>query len=107
MTTDAAVGRWVRRDDGGPKGLGKARYKGDLRVSDMLHARLVLSPYPHAGVYQIDLEDARKVPGVVDVNRAEDLPLLVPDDLARTRDPLARGRVFFEGQPIVAVVAES
>lgn len=107
MATETAIGRWIRREDGGPKVQGRARYTGDVRLPGMLHARLLLSPYPHARIERIDLEEARAVPGVVGVFAADDLPLTVPDDLTRTRDPLARGRVFFEGQPIAAAVAET
>ncbi|HZU13997.1 MAG TPA: xanthine dehydrogenase family protein molybdopterin-binding subunit [Chloroflexota bacterium] len=107
MATESVIGQWVRREDGERKVLGRAVYAGDLRVPNLLHARLVLSPYPHATITRVDTEAAKAVPGVVGVYTAEDLPLVPPDGLTRSRDPLARDRVFFEGQPVVAVVAES
>ncbi len=107
MATETPIGRWVRREDGEPKVTGHATYTGDLRLPGLLHTRLVLSPYAHARIERIDTEEARKLPGVVGVFTAGDLPLVVPKDLTRSRDPLARDRVFFEGQPVVAVVAES
>ncbi len=104
---ETAIGRWVRREDGEPKVTGGATYAGDLQFAGLVHTRLVLSRYPHARITRIDLEEARALPGVLGVFTAEDLPIVIPEDLTRSRDPLARDRVFFEGQPIVAVVAEN
>src|SRR5579884_2902669 len=107
MESQTAIGSWVRRDDGGVKVRGRARYTGDIAIPDLLHVRLVLSPYAHAKITRIDTSAARAMPGVVAVLTAGDLPLVEPEGLTRSRDPLARDRVFFEGQPVVAVVAES
>src|SRR5579864_1122580 len=107
MATDTVIGRWVRREDGERKITGRAIYTGDLKLPGMLHARLVLSPYAHARIVRVDTDAAGKVPGVVGVYTADDLPLVVPEDLTRSRDPLARGRTYFEGHPVAAVVAES
>jgi CO/xanthine dehydrogenase Mo-binding subunit len=107
MATESVIGRWVRREDGERKVTGRATYTGDLRFPGMAFARLVLSPYPHAKIVSIDAEEARRVSGVIGVYTAEDLPMVPPEGLTRTRDPLARDRVFFEGHPVVAVVAES
>ncbi len=107
MATESVIGRWVRRDDGERKVTGRASYAGDLRFLDMAFARLVLSPYPHARIVSIDAEEARSLAGVIGVFTADDLPLVPTDELTRTRDPLARDRAYFEGHPVVAVVAES
>jgi len=107
MATQSMIGRWMRREDGRPKVMGQAVYAGDLRLPEMLHARLVLSLYPHARITNIDTAEAQQVPGVRGVYTADDLPLLVPEGLTRSRDPLARDRTYFEGHPVVAVVADS
>src|SRR5579884_1286932 len=107
MATETIIGRWVRRADGDPQVLGRAKYTGDLMFPGLAHARLVLSPYAHARISHVDLDAARRLPGVLGVFTADDLPLIEPEDLTRSRDPLARDRVFFAGQPVVAVVAES
>jgi CO/xanthine dehydrogenase Mo-binding subunit len=107
MATDTVIGRWVRREDGERKITGRAVYTGDLKLPGMLHARLVLSPYAHARIVRVDTDAAGKVPGVIGIYTADDLPLAVPEDLTRSRDPLARGRTYFEGHPVAAVVAES
>src|SRR5579875_2422186 len=107
MDTQSAVGQWVRREDGGFKVRGRARYAGDVEIPGLLHVRLVLSPYAHATIKNIDTTAARDIPGVVAVLTADDLPLVEPEGLTRSRDPLARDRVFFQGQPVVAVVGET
>src|SRR5579875_4083456 len=103
----SAIGRYVRREDGEPKVTGRTKYTGDLQLPGLLHARLVLSPYPHARVTRIDTEAARALPGVVGVYTAADLPLVPTDDLSRSRVPLVRDEALFDGQPVAAVVAES
>lgn len=107
MATETLIGRWIRREDGERKVTGRAVYTGDLNLPGMLYARLVLSPYAHARISRINTEAASAVPGVVGVYTAQDLPLVVPEDLTRARDPLARGRTYFDGHPVAAVVAES
>lgn len=107
MATESVIGRRVRREDGEPKVTGRTIYTGDLRLPDMLHARLVLSAYPHARIVSIDVDEARAVPGVVGVYTADQLPLTATKDLTRSRDPLARNRVYFEGHPVAVVVASS
>ena len=54
--------------------LGSLFYAGDLGFAGMLHIRLVGSPYAHARIVSINLDQARRVSGVVAVFRAEDLP---------------------------------
>lgn len=107
MATESVIGRWVRREDGEQKVTGTAAYTGDLYFPGLAYARLVLSPYPHARIVSIDAEEARALPGVLGVFTAEDLPMVPPEGLTRTRDPLARDRAYFQGHPVAAVVAES
>src|SRR5437763_10905475 len=103
--TTTAIGRWVRREDGAPKVTGRSVYTGDLKLPGMLHARPVLSPYAHARITRIDTEAARAVAGVVGVYIASDLPLIPPEGLTRSREPLALDRDFFVGKTVVAVVS--
>jgi CO/xanthine dehydrogenase Mo-binding subunit len=103
----SAIGRSIPRVDGPPKVTGLTRYAGDVQLPGMLHARLVLSPHPHARIVRIDVEGARRVPGVVGVFTGRDLPVRSPDPNDRSRAPLAIDRVLFNGHPVVAVVAES
>jgi len=70
----------------------------------MLHARLVTSPLAHADIVFIDGSEAMKVPGVVAVITAAELPKVNP--INRGRLLLARDRVIFTGQPVAVVLAE-
>ncbi|HZS86004.1 MAG TPA: xanthine dehydrogenase family protein molybdopterin-binding subunit [Chloroflexota bacterium] len=107
MATAPMIGRWIRREDGAPKVMGSTVYTGDLTFPGMLHARLVLSPHPHARITSIDTEAARALPGVAAVYTAADLPLTRPDQPSRSRQPLATDRVQFDGHPVAIVLAES
>ncbi len=99
----AAVGSRTRRADGPAKVTGTARYTGDIRLPGMLHARLLLSPYPSSRIVGVDREQALATPGVVAV--------VTNGDLARLRegmqDLLADGVTRYAGEPVAVVVAES
>jgi len=59
--------RDIPRVDGPEKVTGRARYTHDVRLPNMLYARLVLAQIPRATVDELDLTAAREVPGVVHV----------------------------------------
>lgn len=103
----AQIGHSARRNDGLEKVTGQARFAADLRIPGTLHARLILSPYAHARIVKIDKEAALKVPGVVKVVTAQDLPLKPEASATRARNPLAEGEVVFYGQPVAVVLGES
>ena len=44
---------------------GQGRYVGDLALPGMLHAAFVRGPHAHARIVSIDVEAARRLPGVV------------------------------------------
>ncbi|MDQ4077403.1 MAG: molybdopterin-dependent oxidoreductase, partial [Chloroflexota bacterium] len=99
------IGQPTRLQDGDVRVTGALRYATDLALPGMLHARFVTSPYAHALVRSIDTAAARKVPGVVAVLTAEEMPDIVPEN--RHSLLLARDRVLFVGQPVALVLAES
>ena len=107
MPEYAVVGRSIPRVDGEEKVTGSARFTGDLRIPGLLQVRLVLSPYANARIVSIDTSEAEKVPGVVGVYRASDLPFAEPESGNRKRDFMARDRALYHGHPVVAVVAET
>src|SRR5579884_3347764 len=98
------IGVAQRRLEGGAKVTGAARFTADLQLVGLAHARLVLSPHAAARVVRVDLEAARRAPGVLAAVSGADLPDL---GLAGPEQPLARERVFYAGQPVAAVVAET
>ena len=107
MTQGSSIGRSIRRLDGGEKVTGLTRFAGDLQLSRMLHARLVLSPHAHARIVRIDGNEAASRPGVLGVFGAADLGLANVDPTARSKSPLALDHALFVGHPVAAVVAET
>jgi len=88
---------------------GKARFIADLpEPRGLLHAIPCASPTPHAEIRRIDASPATRVPGVISILTAADIPGenqiggIVPDEPL-----LADGSVHFVGQPVVLVVAET
>ena len=66
-------------------------------------ARLLTSPIPHAKISNIDTSAALKMPGVLGILTADDVPQFPPP-----QPPiLHKDEVFYVGEPILAVAAES
>jgi xanthine dehydrogenase molybdenum-binding subunit len=63
------IGGYRPRIDGREKAAGRALYADDVtsrvRFPDLLHARVLRSPYPHARIRGLDLTAAENLPGVV------------------------------------------
>src|SRR5687768_17494393 len=106
-TTYEYLGKGRKIIDGKEKVTGRARFTADIVLPRMLYVRPVLSPYAHARIVSIDKSEAEKVPGVVAVLTAQDLP--TRDKLIASRNTaiLAKDEVLFRGQPVVAVVGET
>jgi len=57
---------------------GRGRYIDDLRIDGLLHAAIVRSPHAHARISAIDASAARRLPGVIAVVTARELPECAP-----------------------------
>ena len=90
--------------DGPEKLRGETLYTEDLKPHGLLHVKLVLSTVPSARILSIDSDRALANTGVVAVLNSEDLG---PVDVSGPDQPLAAGRVYYTGQPVAAVVAET
>ena len=77
-----AVGKSLPRIDGVDKVTGSAKYAADIRLDNMLHAKLLRSPHAHAKVKGIETSAAQKLPGV----RAFATIFEVPISSPTTRD---------------------
>src|SRR6266550_1516551 len=53
--------------------LGRGSYIGDLTVPGLLHAAFVRSPHAHARIRRVDVDTARRQPGIVAVLTGHDL----------------------------------
>ena len=102
MSVALKAGR--RRQEGAEKVTGATRFTADLELAGMLHVQLVLSHVASASIKSIDVDAARSAPGVVDVVTAKDL---AQPDGAGPDLPLADKRVYYVGQPVAAVIAET
>ena len=106
-TVFKTVGIDTARTDGAEKVTGQTHFTADLKLPGMLYARLVISPYAHARIKNIDIAEALKIPGVVRVVTAQDLPIVGDGGESRRRNPLANGEVIFYGQPVAVVLGET
>ena len=101
---------------------GKGLFSDDREFPGQARLVLVRSPYAHAKIVKMDLSEARKGKGVIAAwsmadlradgvghipfppafKRADGSPMAAPP-----RTPLAEGKVYYVGQPVIAVVAEN
>lgn len=101
------IGSGAPRSDGVAKVRGDAVYTVDLSLPGMLTGSLLRSPVARGRIVHLDVEAARKLPGVWAVITGEDAPrhrsgLAIKDQLLFAVD-----RVTYEGEPIAAVAAEN
>jgi CO/xanthine dehydrogenase Mo-binding subunit len=71
----SVVGQSVLRIDAEGKVNGKALYPGDITLPDQLYMKVLFSTRPHAIIKSIDTSRAEKVPGVVAIFTARDVPV--------------------------------
>ncbi len=95
------------RADAWEKLGGSSVYAADLSVPGMLWGAYVTSPHPHAEIVRVDRSRALRVPGVVGILTAEDLPGLLPRAPEPERPLLATKETRFPGEPVAVVAAES
>ena len=120
MTTPAphtGIGASVPRRELGRLLAGRGRYVDDITLPRMVHLAYVRSPFAHATITSIDVAAARGAAGVVAVFTAADLnPLCEPFVGTAQHRPghrsapqylLADGKAVWQGQPVVAVIADS
>ena len=68
------IGRSAPRHGGLAQALGETPFVDDMRVPGMLHGAMVLTEHPRAKVLKIHTEVAARMPGVVRVFTAADVP---------------------------------
>ena len=101
------VGERMPLIDGIEKVTGRARYTADILSSDALVGRIYRSPYSHAEIISVHVEEACALPGVVTVITGMDCDKtygILP--IVQNEYPLARGRVRYRGEPVAAVAAK-
>ncbi|KGF78573.1 aldehyde oxidase [Massilia sp. JS1662] len=109
-------GMAVSRVDGRAKVTGAAHYAAEIPAPDLAYGVVVSGTVARGRIKAIDSAAARGVPGVIDVITHENRPKMRSNDLAY-KDmtapggspfrPLFSDRVFWSGQPVALVVAET
>jgi aerobic carbon-monoxide dehydrogenase large subunit len=111
-------GQSIRRKEDHRFITGKGRYTDDIVLAGQTWLHFFRSPYAHGTITELDVSDARSMPGVLAVYTGDDLQKAGVRDVAGAampggtqaalrQPPLARERVRYVGEPVVAVVAES
>ncbi len=106
-----AVGKPLLRIDGVDKVTGSAKYAADIKLENMLHAKLLRSPHAHAKVKHIDTSAAEKLPGVRAVATILEVPKVIEywfflrTEKKKKQMFLRDNVVRFIGDPVLALAA--
>ena len=106
MTTKG-IGASLPRADALGKVTGTTRYPADLVGPGMLHLQVVFAHRPHARIKSVDTSPALKVPGVVAVLTARDVPYNAYGLIDADQPVLCGDVVSYEGDKVAMVAAES
>ena len=109
------IGTRPVRPDGADKVTGRAIYGADMRLTGMLHGKVLRSPHAHARIKSIDTSKAKALPGVKAVVTARDMPK-AEDRMANlgemsvnvkhlSNNALAYDKVLYRGHAVAAVAA--
>jgi xanthine dehydrogenase large subunit len=102
------VGKDIPHDSARGHVTGESIYVDDMpSMSGELVVDFVWSPFAHARIRGIDLEEARKVEGVVGLYTYKDLTHNAFGPIVHEEPLLAEDVCTFRGQPIVVIGAES
>lgn len=111
MSTTSVLGGVVRRREDPALIQGSGLYTDDVRMTGMLHAAFVRSPYAHARIMSVDSSEAAGMAGVSAVYTADDVrhlgPLLAQVAVGAARPLLADGIVKHSGEAVAMVVADN
>lgn len=109
------IGASVSRIDGHAKVTGAAKYAAEFNAPGLAHGSVVASRIARGRILRIDVSDAARVEGVLDVLTHQKRPAMAATDAGYADDvapagspfrPLYNDRILFNGQPIALVVAE-
>ena len=113
----AYIGAPIRRREDVRFLTGTARFIGDVKLPQMLHAAILRSVHAHARIKSIETAEARAIPGVAEVITFEDIargagfiPIRMyplPGLERYLQYPLAQDKARYVGEPLAVVVAES
>src|ERR1700704_1375846 len=110
------VGTPTSRVDGRAKVTGEAKYAGEFNVPGLAYGYVIESTIPKGRIAHIDISEALRVEGVLDVLTHQNRPRMADTDQPWKDDvapedgspfrPLYDDRIVFSRQPIALVLAE-
>jgi xanthine dehydrogenase YagR molybdenum-binding subunit len=110
------IGTATSRVDGHAKVTGAAKYAAEVRPASLAHGSVVTSTIARGKLKRVDVSEALKVEGVLEVLTHLNRPEMPADDKSYKDDvapdgspfrPLYDDKILFDGQPIALVVAET
>ncbi len=111
------IGRDRRRKEDQRLITGRTRWTDNITLPGMLHMAMVRSPFAHAKITAINVDEAKAAPNVVTVITGKDvaeeqgsLPNawpITPDQVTPAHPPVAVDRVTFAGEIVAVVVART
>jgi carbon-monoxide dehydrogenase large subunit len=119
LSTQRYSGSSIRRLEDRRLITGRGHYVDDIAIANLAYAEIVRSPFAHARVVSIDVEEALSAPGVIAVLTAADvlphihasMPVIECGISDRhqtpTQYPIAEHEAVYEGEPLAVVVAEN
>lgn len=116
MPRKQVVGKSVTRIDALEKVVGSARFTVDMELPNMLYAKVLRSPHPHARIVSIDTSEAEKLAGVKAVATYLNTPQVPYNSSLSEANPPAvpvndetifSDRVRYVGDEVAAVAAVS
>lgn len=114
-TPGAMIGAGVSRIEGPNKLSGRANYAADNHPPEMVYGYGVFSTIASGRITALNLDTARQMPGVIDIFHHDHFPQLYrsPSNFAQnnkvdeTRLPFEDQRIYYAGQFVATVIAES
>jgi carbon-monoxide dehydrogenase large subunit len=117
MGVTRLVGARIQRREDPRLITGRGRYIDDMTVPGLLYMAIVRSPYAHALVNQIDVDEARGIPGVAALLTRTDFEKVIHSNLMVTgtdslavnppQFPIAGKEVVFQGEPVAVAIADT
>ena len=110
--TYRVLGKDTIRKDGIAKVTGQEKYASDISFPNMLHARMLKSPHPHARVKSIDVSAAEALEAYTitfeEIPEVKYCPRLVSTPDSTYKDwRVLTGKPLYVGDPVAAVAAET
>lgn len=115
--TEGYIGTSVTRPNARRHLEGRGTYVDDISLSRMAHVVYLRSPHAHARIVSIDAEAGRGMPGVIAIVDGRQIAELctpwvatlahLPGMKSAPQYPLAIERACWQGEPVLAIVAQT